>query len=247
MKPTYMKTTLALVVTALLTVSGQALAESDIGATKEWGTATVTVSTAAATLTGRADIVDADTIKVGAIPVRLYGIDAPESRQTCERDGTPYGCGKQATRTLVDLILGHPVQCEIVGRDAFGRALGICSVGSTQLNSTLVRQGWALAFAKYSERYVADQDAAQMAKVGLWAGSFMNPWDWRLGEAEVTPPTRTCAAIAIKGNINNAGDHIYHLPSQYFYRRVKIDEGKGERWFCTEEEALAAGWRRSLQ
>ena len=61
-------------------------------------------SAAAATLTGRADIVDADTIKVGAIPVRLYGIDAPESRQTCERDGTPYGCGKQATRTLANLI-----------------------------------------------------------------------------------------------------------------------------------------------
>jgi endonuclease YncB( thermonuclease family) len=75
---------------------------------------------AAATLTGRADIVDADTIKVGGIPVRLYGIDAPESRQSCERDGKPYGCGKQATKTLADLIAAQPVQCEIVGRDDFG-------------------------------------------------------------------------------------------------------------------------------
>ena len=133
-----------------------------------------------------------------------------------------------------------------MGRDDFGRALGICSIGSTELNSTLVRQGWALAFTKYSELYVADQDAAQMAKVGLWAGSFMNPWDWRLGEAEATEQTPTCA-IAIKGNINITGDHIYHLPSQYFYRRVKIDERKGERWFCTEQEAREAGWRRALR
>ena len=199
---------------------------------------------AAATLTGRADIVDADTIKVGAIPVRLYGIDAPESGQTCERDGKTYGCGKQATKTLADLIAGQPVQCEIVGRDDFGRALGICSVGCTELNSTLVRQGWALAFVKYSERYVADQNAAQLAKVGLWAGSFMKPWEWRLGEAEAAQKTRPCA---IKGNINGNGEHIYHLPFQHFYRRVKIDESRGERWFCTEQEAHEAGWRRALR
>jgi endonuclease YncB( thermonuclease family) len=199
---------------------------------------------AAATLTGRADIVDGDTIKVGAIPVRLYGIDAPEGRQTCERDGKPYDCGKQATKTLADLIAGQPVQCEIVGRDDFGRALGICSAGSTELNSTLVSHGWALAFVKYSSRYVADQNAAESSKVGLWAGSFIKPWDWRLGEAEAAQQTRPCA---IKGNINGNGEHIYHLPFQHFYRRVKIDESRGERWFCTEQEALDAGWRRALR
>jgi endonuclease YncB( thermonuclease family) len=67
----------------------------------------VTGPAAAATLTGKADIVDADTIKVGGIPVRFYGIDAPESRQTCERDGKPYACGKQATMALADLIAGR--------------------------------------------------------------------------------------------------------------------------------------------
>ena len=199
---------------------------------------------AAATLTGKADIVDADTIKVGGIPVRFYGIDAPESRQTCERDGKPYACGKQATKALVDLIAGRPVQCEILGKDAFGRALAVCSVADTEINATMVSHGWALAFVKYSNRYVAEQNAAELAKVGLWAGSFMKPWDWRLREVEATQKTRACV---IKGNINRSGQQIYHLPFQYFYSRVKIDESKGERWFCTEQEALEAGWRRALR
>lgn len=198
----------------------------------------------AATLTGRAEVVDGDTIKVGSIPVRLDGIDAPEDRQTCERDGNTYACGKQATKALATLIAGQPVQCEIERRDTYGRALGICMVANTELNGSMVRGGWALAFVKYSDRYAADQAEAEKAKVGLWAGSFKKPWDWRLGEAEAAQKARTCA---IKGNINENGQRIYHLPFQHFYRRVKIDESKGERWFCTEQEAREAGWRRALR
>jgi endonuclease YncB( thermonuclease family) len=199
---------------------------------------------ASATLTGRADIVDGDTIRVGSIPVRLYGIDAPEGRQSCERDSKTYACGKQATRELANLIAGQTVQCEIVGRDQYARALGVCTVGETELNRTMVRDGWALAFVKYSDRYSADQAAAEAAKAGLWAGSFMRPWEWRLGEAQAAEKTQACV---IKGNINRNGEHIYHLPFQQFYSRTKIDESKGERWFCTEKEAIGAGWRRSLR
>jgi len=198
----------------------------------------------AATLTGRAEIVDGDTIKVGSIPVRLDGIDAPEDRQTCERGGNSYACGKQATKALANLIAGQPVQCEIERRDTYGRALGICTVANTELNGSMVRGGWALAFVKYSDRYAADQAEAEKAKVGIWAGSFIKPWDWRLGEAETAQKARACA---IKGNINANGEHIYHLPFQHFYSRVTIDERNGERWFCSEKEALEAGWRRALR
>ena len=201
-------------------------------------------SVAAATLTGRADIVDGDTIKVSGIPVRLYGIDAPESRQTCKREGKLYGCGKQATQALANLIAGQSVQCEILGRDDYGRALGVCMAADVELNRTMVRDGWALAFVKYSDRYAADQGAAEAAKAGLWAGSFAKPWEWRATEVQAVQKTRACA---IKGNINREGERIYHLPFQQFYPRTRIDEGKGERWFCTEQEALEAGWRRSLR
>jgi endonuclease YncB( thermonuclease family) len=180
----------------------------------------------AATLTGKADIVDGDTIKVGGIPVRLSGIDAPESRQTCERNGKTYACGKQATKALANLIAGHTVQCEIVGRDAYARALGVCTVAHIEVNQTMVREGWALAFVKYSDRYAADEAAAEAAKAGLWAGSFVKPWQWRLGEARTAEKTRTCA---IKGNINRNGERIYHLPWQKFYPRTRVDESKGER------------------
>jgi hypothetical protein len=117
-------------------------------------------------------------------------------------------------------------------------------VADTELNRTMVRDGWALAFVKYSDRYAADQVAAEAAKAGLWAGSFVKPWEWRLGGAQAAQKTRTCA---IKGNINGNGEHIYHLPFQHFYRRVRNDESKGERRFCTEQEALEAGWRRALR
>ena len=107
-----------------------------------------------------------------------------------------------------------------------------------------MRGGWALAFVKYSDRYAADQAEAEKAKVGPWAGSFMKPWDWRLAEATATLETRPCP---IKGNINGNGERIYHLPFQHFDRRVKIDESRGQRWFCTEQDARETGWRRALR
>lgn len=197
-----------------------------------------------ASLAGRADIVDADTIKVGGIPVRLDGIDAPEGRQTCEIRGKSYACGKRATEALADIIKNRPVECEIVGRDAFKRALGICSIEGDEINAAMVQQGWALAAVKFSDRYVSQERQAEAAKVGLWAGAFAKPWEWRLREAEIAEEDRDCV---IKGNISRHGVRIYHLPFQQFYSRTKIDPGAGERWFCTEDDALAAGWRRALR
>jgi endonuclease YncB( thermonuclease family) len=205
---------------------------------------------AATTLTGKADIVDGDTVKVGGIPVRLYGIDAPEGRQNCEREGKTYACGKEATKELATLIAGQTIQCEIVGKDQYARALGVCTVGAIEINRTMVREGWALAFVKYSDRYSADQAMAEAAKAGIWAGSFVEPWDWRLAEvkaAEKTLGAEKRGGCVIKGNINRNGEHIYHLPFQQFYSRTKIDESKGERWFCTEQQAQEAGWRRALR
>ena len=197
-----------------------------------------------AVLNGNADIVDADTIRVNGIPVRLYGIDAPESRQTCERGGSSYACGKTATRVLAELIAGRPVQCELLGKDNYGRSLGICSVGGTELNSAMVYQGWALAFVKYSSRYVEDQKRAEATKLGLWAGSFVKPWEWRSGESRSAQTKGSCI---IKGNINRKGERIYHMPFQQYYSRTRVNTHKGDRWFCTEDEALSAGWRRSLR
>jgi hypothetical protein len=53
-------------------------------------------------------------------------------------------------------------------------------------------------------------------------------------------------ACRIKGNISSSG-RIYHVPGSRSYESTVIDESKGERWFCSEDEARAAGWRAPKQ
>ncbi len=81
----------------------------------------------------------------------------------------------------------------------------------------------------------------------IWRGVFTAPWDWRRGERLQAEAANDNASVTcfIKGNIPRSGERIYHVPGGAYYDRTKISPAKGERWFCTEEEALAAGWRKS--
>ena len=204
-----------------------------------------TAAAAAVTLTGEAEVVDGDTMKIGPIVVRLYGIDAPEGRQTCERDGGTYPCGAEATQALAALISRRPVQCEVVEQDRYHRVLGVCTVDGTELNTAMVRSGWAVAFRKYSKLYAIQEAEAYASKAGVWAGSFVKPWEWRVRQVQAAQ--QHPGDCVIKGNINSSGERIYHLPFQQAYPRTNVDEDSGERWFCTEQEANEAGWRRALQ
>jgi hypothetical protein len=123
----------------------------------------------------------------------------------------------------------------------------------------MVRAGFALAYRRYSNDYVDEENEARNAKRGLWAGEFTKPWDYRRETREETPQLQAAprsapgggssgtqppnSRCAIKGNINQRGDHIYHLPGSDSYDITVIDERSGERWFCSEAEARAAGWR----
>ena len=128
-------------------------------------------------------IVDADTLEVAGQKVRLQGIDAPESAQSCRQAGDQrYQCGEHATQALRTRIGPDAVTCTIAGRDRYLRALGICyAADGTDLNGWLVRQGHALAYRRYSTKYVPQEDQAKAAQAGLWAGEFIKPWDWRRG------------------------------------------------------------------
>jgi len=202
-----------------------------------------------ATLIGKANVVDGDTIEIATIRVRLEGIDAPELRQTCRDElNKKIACGKMATKALVNMIGGKPVTCVLHGLDSFKRQLGECSVDGKSLNARMVREGWALAFVKYSTRFSDIEREAKAGKRGVWQWTFDKPWDWRLGVSEQTArESGRSDGCVIKGNISRKGERIYHMPFHQFYGRTKIDEAKGERWFCTEDEALAAGWRRALR
>lgn len=131
-------------------------------------------------ISGVPGITDGDTIRIGADRIRLFGIDAPERDQSCTTaDGTAYACGDQATKALADFIGGRELDCEVVDVDRYGRAVAVCLVGGVDINGWLVSQGWALAYRRYSMDYVSAEDRARAAKVGLWGGSFVVPWEWR--------------------------------------------------------------------
>jgi len=117
-----------------------------------------------------------------------------------------------------------------------------------RLSSTLGSH-WAVAYRNYSDDYVAAEDEARTIGAGIWSSQFVMPWDWRRGVRVVQQDDASAHADGcdIKGNINRDGEMIYHVPGGRWYERTRVDESAGERWFCTDAEALAAGWRRSVQ
>ncbi|MGR3623832.1 thermonuclease family protein [Pseudophaeobacter sp.] len=127
-------------------------------------------------LTGRASVIDADTLEISGQRIRLAEVDVPESSQTClDVNGNKWRCGQQAALALADLIAWHPVTCSISGQDRYDRQIGTCSAAGTEINQWLVRQGWAMAYRRYSRSYVADEQAAERAGRGIWQGQFVPP------------------------------------------------------------------------
>lgn len=135
-------------------------------------------------ITGQASVIDGDTVEIAGTRIRLHAIDAPESRQTCERDSHAWRCGQQSALALADYVGRHVITCETRGTDRYKRVLAVCYRGGQQridLNGWMVEQGWALAYRQYSRDYVDEEKKAQAARRGLWAGTFQPPWEWRRG------------------------------------------------------------------
>ncbi len=195
----------------------------------------------AAELAGKARVLDGDTIEVSGQVIRLEGIDAPERGQVCERGGRAWDCGSAATDALKWMIRGN-VRCTGSEFDRYDRLIATCTSGGVTLNAEMVRQGFALAFRRYSTRYTGEEKAAETARAGLWAGTFVAPWDFRAGRWASAASKSPVPGCPIKGNISPNG-RIYHTPYSRHYDRTQIDTSRGERWFCSEAEALAAGWR----
>jgi endonuclease YncB( thermonuclease family) len=142
---------------------------------------------AAGVISGRAHVIDGDSLKVAGTQVRMFGIDAPEWRQRCRgADGHPYRCGRWAFRALAKRLRSAPVRCEPRARDRFARLVATCYQGNEDLAHWLVAQGLALNWPRYSGSTYADaQDAARRAERGLWQGAFVRPWEWRHGAGNV--------------------------------------------------------------
>lgn len=274
-------------------------------------------------LSGSVRVADGDTVEITSFDpdddgktqttkhkVRIWGIDAPETKQLCrDAAGEDYECGRRAAERM-RAALGAEATCEVKARDQYGRAVARCFPGirteeelllsggeDGDAGLALVESGDAVAYGKFSKGfYEPTEKAAREKKVGIWAGEFEVPEDWRREQriktlqnvaaqraAAVAPspggggnggagplapkpslpsqappsPPRSSSSPAskegekhkggcdIKGNISSNNARRYHVPGTASYDSVRIDEAKGERWFCSEAEAEAAGWERA--
>ncbi|MGH1578389.1 thermonuclease family protein [Planktotalea sp.] len=192
---------------------------------------------------GRVRVIDGDTFDVAGVRVRVHGIDAPETDQTCETEqGTRWACGAWVTSSVAVMYDGKRAICREVDQDRYGRIVARCEIAGRDVGQQLVSRGLAFAYRKYSMAYDLDEKGAAVNDRGLHASRVQDPAQFRKTRAKGRIPIdKNCA---IKGNITKSGK-IFHVPGQRDYERTGINLAKDERWFCTEHEARAAGWRKA--
>ena len=138
-------------------------------------------------LSGNHTVIDGDTIHMGEERIRLHGIDAPEQAQSCQdENGHAWRCGKAATAALREFIDGSNVECEQRDIDRYGRIVAVCYKDGTDINAWMVRNGWAVAYTRYSTDYVDEEAAARSEGRGIWSGEFVKPEVWRRGQRNTT-------------------------------------------------------------
>ncbi len=191
-------------------------------------------------------VIDGDTVELtNGEKVRYIGIDTPETLDPRK----PIQClGKEAAAKNRELVEGKRVRLEkdVTERDKYQRLLRYVYVSGESgneifVNLELVKQGFAHSYTyppdvKYQDLFIAAEKEAREAGRGLWVGC-LSPTG-----VQTSSQNSSCK---IKGNISAAGEKIYHLPGCGSYDKTSIDESRGEKWFCSEDEAVSAGWRKA--
>lgn len=194
---------------------------------------------------GRATVVAPDTLRIGAETVKLAEIEAPEKDQRCTKgNNRRWRCGEAATVALSRLAQGKMLRCEVRGNDGAGRPLAICFDKETEINAALVKAGHVFAVEGLLSRYGRLEGEARNVKAGLWAGEAERPSAYR---ARVWEEARRRApdGCPIKGHVSGS-TRSYVMPWSPDYERVRVNTARGGRWFCSEQEAQAAGWKVKL-
>ncbi|MBU2028931.1 thermonuclease family protein [Patescibacteria group bacterium] len=200
-----------------------------------------------------ARVVDGDTIEIeGGERVRYIGIDTPETVDPRK----PVQCfGVEASNKNKELVAGKIVRLEkdATDRDKYNRLLRYVYVGEAFINLELVKQGFAYSYSyppdiKYQDKILEAQQEAEKNKNGLWTACPVDASKSASVSQENIPVEKetTDGGCAIKGNISTSGEKIYHLPGCGSYAKTTIEESRGEKMFCSEAEAQAAGWRKAL-
>lgn len=193
-------------------------------------------------------VIDGDTIKIDyegkETSVRLIGVNTPE---TVDPRKTVECFGQEVSQYLRNLLEGKKVKIEAdysqTDRDKYDRLLRYIYLDGEDVGYMVINNGYGYEYTynypyiKQSE-YKQAQEEAEKNSRGLWAEGVC------VEETKEETETTTDYCV-IKGNINNKGEKIYHMPGQQYYDQTQIDTSQGERWFCSEAEAQAAGWRKS--
>ena len=205
--------------------------------------------TSAETVSGPASVVAADVLRIGDRKVRLEGIEPPDANQRCLRPGARPGgrtwpCGQDAREALQRLVQGQQVTCKVGGKDKAGGGIGRCRVKDADVGEMLVKGGYAFADVGSVSSYRKAEDAAKASKSGLWNSSDPErPAVWR-DRLWAVAKREAPDGCPIKGRVQG-DERVYLLPWDSSYTRVRVRKGRGERWFCTQDEAEAAGWRKA--
>ncbi len=142
-------------------------------------------------INGIPKIIDGDTVIINTKKIRLEGVDAPEIKQQCKKPfvkisaiigfqfNKNYSCGLTAKIKLIKKVDNSKIKCIASSKDRYKRFLATCYKGKVNLNKWLVRNGYAVAYKRYSKDYVKDEEHAKENKLGLWEGPFIRPEKWR--------------------------------------------------------------------
>jgi len=214
-------------------------------------------------------VIDGDTIQIGGTVYQLAGIDAPELGQACDHDGRLSLCGLAAAYSLRKQIKleALPIRCFVQYKPK-SMPLAACLIGDEEISVNLLKGGYVVALPDAPPHYGAAEHGAKQASLGIWGTDFILPWEWRAGKRlpnepefnETSDPLFEFpwqemddnslhlksgdSACMVKGAITAKGQHFYYSPLDREYDSIAIDLKKGERFFCSDDEARQAGWIR---
>ena len=124
-------------------------------------------------------VIDGDTIHIGKLKYRFFGIDAPEIKQICEKDNTKIQCGVIAKSVLKNKIADKIPECIVKDKDRYQRLVAECFIGKESLSRFMVREGYAVAYTQYSKDFIEDEKYAKENKLGIWSMNFQMPSEYR--------------------------------------------------------------------
>ena len=193
-------------------------------------------------LSGRATAISGDLLRVNGQLVRIAGIEPPVAKHPClKANGRRWNCSAAARTALEKIVRGKSVACAASSQDDEGHTLASCTIDGDDVADALVRGGHVFAAPGLFASYGSAESAASAAKIGLWQGDTVRPQQWReqiWEEAKRAAPE----GCPIKG-YTRASDRLYAMPWASGYDGAKVRTVKGDRWFCSEEEARSAGFK----